>query len=434
MIVPSIDLMAGRAVQLVGGEKLQIDAGDPRPIADRFALVGEIAVIDLDAAKSEGSNSAVVSDLIARAPCRVGGGIRTRERAVELLDAGASKVIIGTAATPQLLSTLPKERLIAALDEKSGQVVDRGWRNPTGAGVLERIAQLRDHVGGFLVTFVDVEGSMKGLPLSRVAELVHAAGDARVTVAGGLASADEVGHIDRLGADVQVGMALYSGRVTLADALASTLTTDRPDGLWPTIVTDPSGVALGLVYSNRQSLALALDSARGVYWSRSRNQLWEKGLTSGDAQRLLRVTPDCDRDALRFTVEQSGRGFCHQGVRTCFADSPGLPGIAAHIASRAKDAPQGSYTNRLLQDPALLRAKLTEEAAELADARSPDHAAWEAADLFYFALVAMARAGVDLPAVERHLARRALKLSRRPGEAKNTADAKNTAADQEPAQ
>ena len=160
MIVPSIDLQDGQAVQLIGGEKKALDAGDPRPIARQFGRVGEIAVVDLDAALGRGSNAAVIEDLIALAPCRVGGGVRTVEAAIAWLDRGAVSVVLGTAARPEILQALPRERVIAALDARHGEVVVEGWQKGTGRGVLERIAELRDLVGGFLVTFVEREGRL----------------------------------------------------------------------------------------------------------------------------------------------------------------------------------------------------------------------------------------------------------------------------------
>ena len=138
-------------------------------------------------------------------------------------------------------------------------------------------------------------------------------------------------------------------------------------------------------------------------------------------QELLRVDLDCDRDALRFTVRQHGPGFCHLGCATCWGPARGLDALAATLAARVADAPSGSYTRRLLDDPALLRAKLVEEAGELGDATTPDHVAAEAADVVYFALVALARAGRSLADVEAILDRRARTLTRRPGDAKPTA-------------
>lgn len=417
MIVPSIDLMDGHAVQLVGGRAKALDAGDPRPIAERFRKAGEIAVIDLDAALGRGSNADVIRELLTIAPCRVGGGIRDVDTAVRWLDAGAVKVIVGTAARPDVLSALPRERVIAALDALDGDVVVKGWREKTGRSIEERMAELREHVSGFLVTFVETEGRLQGIDLARVEAVVKAAGDVRVTAAGGVTTLDDVAAIDRLGADAQVGMALYTGRMELADAIVAPLTSDRPDGLWPTVVADERGVALGLVYSDLASVREAVATGRGVYHSRTRG-LWVKGLSSGDHQDLLRIDLDCDRDALRFVVRQHGSGFCHTGTRTCWGDEGGFAGLLATLQARAKAAPPGSYTRRLLDDPAFLRAKLLEEAAELAAAATPDEVAHEAADVLYFAFTALARAGVSLADVEAVLDRRALKVTRRPGNAK----------------
>jgi phosphoribosyl-ATP pyrophosphohydrolase len=416
MIVPSIDLMSGNAVQLVGGEEQAIDAGDPLPIAERFSVAGELAVIDLDAALGRGSNAGVMRELVRRFPCRVGGGIRDLETAVAWLDAGARQIIIGTAAEPELLAALPPKRVIVALDARRGEVVVEGWRKGTGRGIVERIAELRDLVGGFLVTFVEREGRMQGTDMGRVAEVVEAAEGASVTVAGGVTTAEELAEIDRLGADVQVGMALYSGKLDLADGLVAPLRSDRPDGLWPTVVVDESNRALGLVYSDLESVRAAVSERRGIYHSRSRG-LWVKGLTSGDVQELVRVDLDCDRDALRFTVRQRGKGFCHRGTRGCFGNERGLGALMETLTARVESAPLGSYTKRLLDDPQLLGSKLTEEAAELA-AAVPGEVAHEAADLLYFTAVALVRGGVTLEAVERELDRRSLRVTRRAGDAK----------------
>jgi phosphoribosyl-ATP pyrophosphohydrolase/phosphoribosyl-AMP cyclohydrolase len=238
MIVPSIDLQDGQAVQLVGGETKALDAGDPRPIAQAYGVVGEIAVVDLDAALGRGDNTAVVEDLLDLARCRVGGGIRDVDAAIRWLDRGAPEVVLGTAAKPEVLAKLPKDRVIAALDARHGEVVVDGWQTPTGRGVLERIAELRDLVGGFLVTFVEREGRLQGTDLDFAKAIRDAAGAAEVTIAGGITAAAEVAELDRLGCDAQVGMALYTGRLGLAEAFAAPLRSDRPDRLWPTVVSD----------------------------------------------------------------------------------------------------------------------------------------------------------------------------------------------------
>jgi phosphoribosyl-ATP pyrophosphohydrolase len=412
MIVPSIDLQGGNAVQLIGGEEKALDAGDPRPLARQYGRVGEIAVVDLDAALGRGSNAAAIEELVGLAPCRVGGGVRDVDAAIGWLDRGAVKVVLGTAARAEVLSRLPRERVIAALDARYGEVVVEGWQKGTGIAVLERIATLRELVGGFLVTFVEREGRLQGTDLEFARRIRETAGDAEVTIAGGITTAEEVAALDRLGCDAQVGMALYTGRLPLAEGFAAALTSDRQDGLWPTVVVDERGIALGLAYSSLDSLRAALEQGRGVYHSRSRG-LWVKGESSGAVQELLRVDADCDRDTLRFLVRQEPPGFCHQGTRTCFGPEHGLDALARRLARRRQDAPEGSYTARLLRDPDLLGAKLREEADELARAATRPEVVHEAADVLYFTLTALARHGVELAEVEAALDRRAGKITRR---------------------
>ncbi|MDB2576455.1 phosphoribosyl-ATP diphosphatase [Planctomycetota bacterium] len=417
MIIPSIDLMRGSTVQLVGGEELAIEAGDPRPLLDRFSRVGETAVIDLDAATGEGSNEALITELCRRSPVRVGGGIRDLETARRWLDRGAAKIIIGTAASPELLRELPKERVIVALDCRDGEVVVEGWRKRTGRGVAERMAELAPFTSGFLVTFVELEGRLGGTALDRVRGLVEAAGDARVTIAGGVTRSEEVAALDAMGADAQIGMALYTGDLPLVDAFSAPLTSERSDGLIATVVTDEAGRALGMCWSSRRSLEYALENGVGAYESRRRG-LWVKGATSGATQELIRIEPDCDRDALRFVVRQAGAGFCHLDTESCWGPATGLRALEQTLARRRSTAEEGSYSQRLFGDAELLGAKLREEAAELSEASGPEEVVHEAADVLYFASVAMARAGVTLSDVERELDRRAASVTRRPGNAK----------------
>jgi len=417
MIIPSIDLMNGNAVQLVGGKELKIDAGDPRPIARQFSLAGEIAVVDLDAALTQGNNTEVILELMKVARCRVGGGIRDVDSALRWLDLGADRIVLGTAAQPEVLKELPAHRVIAALDAVDGEVVVDGWRTKTGANIADRMKELAPYVGGFLVTFVEKEGRMGGTDMGRVQSLIDAAQGRELTIAGGVTTVEEIAELDRLGVHAQVGMALYSHSMSLAEAICAPLTSDRADGLWPTIVCDERGVALGLAYSSLESVKKAVELQAGVYQSRKRG-LWIKGATSGDTQTLLEITPDCDRDALRFTVKQNGGGFCHLETDTCFGNQTGHSALLKTLMNRKADAPEGSYTHRLLNDSKLLEAKLLEEAAELAQAQSPEHVAEEAADLLYFLSVAMTRANIRMEDIDNVLNERAKRVSRRPGNAK----------------
>jgi phosphoribosyl-ATP pyrophosphohydrolase len=288
--------------------------------------------------------------------------------------------------------------------------------------------ELAPVVGGFLLTQVEHEGGMSGFSMDLVEQAVEAAGAARVTAAGGITTVEDVADLDRLGADAQVGMALYSGRLTLGAAVGAPLAKGIDDRLWPTVVCDESGASLGLVWSTRESLEAAVVQRRGIYWSRSRGEIWIKGETSGAVQDLLRVDLDCDRDALHFTVRQHGPGFCHTGEPACWPTSFSLSSLGKVIERRrdeALDTPDdASGTARALADPELLRAKLLEEAEELSEASDPESATHEAADLIYFALVAAAKHGVDLEAIRRELEARHRRVRRRPMSSRSEGDPK----------
>jgi phosphoribosyl-ATP pyrophosphohydrolase/phosphoribosyl-AMP cyclohydrolase/histidinol dehydrogenase len=171
----------------------------------------------------------------------------------------------------------------------------------------------------------------------------------------------------------------------------------------------------------QESIVAALQSGRGVYYSRSRNGLWRKGDTSGHFQTLHRLDVDCDGDALRFTVTQRGddiRAFCHLNTLTCWGEPRGLRHLEGTLQQRLKDAPVGSYTKRLFEDEILLRDKLVEEAQELSEADTKQHVAEELADVLYFAMVRAAKAGVSIDDAVEELDRRTRKVTRRQGDSK----------------
>lgn len=207
----------------------------------------------------------------------------------------------------------------------------------------------------------------------------------------------------------------------LGRAYGACLKTDRPDGLYTTVVCARSGEALGLVYSSLESVVAALECGRGVYYSRSRGGLWRKGDTSGHFQTLHRLDMDCDCDALRFTVTQKGddiAAFCHLNTLTCWGVPRGLRHLEETLQNRLSSAPEGSYTKRLFDDEELLRNKLVEEAQELSEADTKQHVAEELADVLYFAMVRAVKAGVSIDDAAAELDRRTRKVTRRKGDSK----------------
>ena len=370
-------------------------------------------MIDLDAAHAQGRNAALIEELLDLAPAASAAASATSAGAIGWLDRGARKVILGTAARPEILRALPRERVIAALDARHGEVVVEGWQQGTGRGILERIAELRDLVGGFLVTFVEREGRMGGTDLELAKEIRAAAGDAAVTIAGGVTTAEEIAALDEIGCDAQVGMALYTGRLDLADAIMAPLG-HRPAGR---ALSDGRGRrarrGLGLSAIRTSSRCAPRWSAAGhlpVAHARPVGQGRDQGRHPGAAAHRPRLRPR--RPALR-RAPAAARLLPPRAPAPAGARTTGL-GDARPPPRRAQaSAPEGSYTAKLFADPDLLGAKLREEADELAEAATRADVIWEAADVLYFTLATLAREGIDLAEVERALDRRALKVTRR---------------------
>lgn len=178
------------------------------------------------------------------------------------------------------------------------------------------------------------------------------------------------------------------------------------NGLVPCIVQDArSGEVLTLAYMNEEALARTRDSGELWFWSRSRAELWHKGATSGNVQRLVALRYDCDADALVALVNPAGPA-CHTGERTCFyrgdmdaTAAEALPALERTISARAAERPKGSYTAELLADPARIGAKVEEEAEEVARAareESDERVSEESADLLYHLTVLLASRGLEL--------------------------------------
>ncbi len=411
MIIASIDLQQGKAVQLRRGREKILEKDDPLALAREFDRYGEVAVIDLDAALKQGDNEATIGRILSLARCRVGGGIRSVQKAKQWLGQGASKVIVGSAAfrpgaidfefLEQLTQAVDPQKIIIAIDARHGEIVSQGWRQETGVAVQKAIEALAPFCGEFLFTCVEQEGTMQGIDLAMVKQLRKLT-DRRLTVAGGVASLEEVRELSALGVDIQLGMALYSGRLTLAEAFIAALNWKQE--LLPTIVRDEAGRVLMLAYSNAESLRRTFDEGRMSFFSRSRQCLWRKGDTSGNFQEWLHLRTDCDSDALLATVKQKGVA-CHDGGYSCFGDDHFVwQELFAVVRERLQGVTSASYTRTLTKKK--VRQKLLEEAGELVLARNNDERIWEAADLLYFTTVLLAKQGIRMEQVMRELQRR----------------------------
>ncbi|MDR0644133.1 MAG: phosphoribosyl-ATP diphosphatase [Treponema sp.] len=458
MVIASIDIQDGRVVQLKQGSELVLQRDNAEELAEEFDRYGEVAVIDLDAAMGKGSNLDIVKPLLRKAECRVGGGIKTVKQARELLSMGAKKVIVGSTVfrvngrfgvNTEFLSTMAKEigreHIIVAVDAKKDQDGDYritidGWRTQTGLALVETAKAVEPFTSELLFTGVDREGTMTGLDLTPVKHLRERVSCA-ITGAGGVSTVEEIETLAELGCDVQLGMALYTGKVNMADAFLRCLNwkkgflnpadlsnnaerapsfslkeyslgptnhgalTPPLQALLPIIAQTADGQVLMTGFVDHEALAETFARGNLCFHSRTRNKLWMKGESSGSILKLLRLRADCDRDALLAIVAPAGP-VCHTGAWSCFGVDRAYTWerLQAIIADRFQHPKPGSYTATL--DNELVREKVREEAVEVCTARTHDEVVWEAADLLYFTTALMTREGVSVTEVLTELERR----------------------------
>jgi len=221
LLIPSIDLMGGRIVQLVRGEKLKLAFDDFEYWIGRFANYPLVQLIDLDAAMRQGDNGELITKIANRLPCQVGGGIGTVEKAGAVLSAGARRVIVGSALFGEaglvnigfaaaLAEAVGLEQLVFSVDTKDGRVAVKGWKDQVELTADDALPQLEAYCGGFLYTHIEREGTMQGFPIE-VAQRLRGRTQRQLIVAGGIREQAEIDALDAIGVDAVAGMAVYSG-------------------------------------------------------------------------------------------------------------------------------------------------------------------------------------------------------------------------------
>lgn len=317
MIIPSIDIMGGKAVQLKQGKEKVYENENIDDLIEQYRLFPEINVIDLDSAMGKGDNKELIKRICQKVDCNIGGGIRNIELAKEYIEAGAKRLMIGTKATKEFLEQLPKEKVIVALDTKKGKLATYGWQKLEDQDIYKKMQELENYCEKYLITNVNVEGLNSGTDLQFFQTLVGKTKN-DIMVAGGITTIEEIKAIHELGFDQVLGMAITSGKLNLVDCYIKIMNFQKQDGLIPTIVQDiETKEVLMLAYSNVDSIKKTFELKLATYYSRSRKQLWTKGEKSGNIQKIEKIYLDCDSDTLLFLVKQKGVA-CHRNKRTCF--------------------------------------------------------------------------------------------------------------------
>lgn len=429
MVIASIDMKDGHVVQLKNGKDLVLQRDDAEALISDFNKYGEVAVIDLDQAlrntdeKGNTKNTELLKQILRKGNVRVGGGIRSVKKARELISLGAEKVIVGSAAwnadakdgesflneefLQELCDAIGKQRVIISVDAIHGKIAVKGWTETVDIPLIEGAKQAEKFCSELLFTCVEKEGCMQGTDMEACRALRNAV-KCRLVVAGGVNNLEQIVELEKIGCDVQLGMALYTGAVNLKDAFVNCLNYEKTDGLIPVIAQSPAGEVLMLGYANKEAFEKSFDTGRLTFFSRTKNRLWTKGEESHHYLDLIKMRADCDRDTVLATVFPNG-GVCHTGSYTCFNAEPdaksNLERLYATIAERFANPRPGSYTATL--DAKRVREKVMEEAEELTDeAESREDVIWEAADLIYFVSVLMYKEGVTWQDVYDELDRR----------------------------
>ena len=406
MIIPSIDLMDGKAVQLRQGKEKVLEKENVLELAKYYSRFGEISVIDLDAAMNKGENEDLIKEICKIAHCRVGGGIRDIDKAKRIIANGAKQIIIGTAANEEFLSKLPKDKVIVAIDSRQGKITVEGWTTQINASPEDYIKRFDNFCSGYLYTIVDKEGMMQGTDIAAIKKIRELT-KKPIIAAGGISTIEEIKTLVKMNVSTQLGMSIYTGAVNLEDAYISVMDFDKQNGLIPTIVQDiETKQVLMLAYSNKESLRKSLSEGLATYYSRSRKELWTKGLTSGNTQELISAKFDCDQDTLLFKVKQKGVA-CHTGRYSCFEDRDFcINELYNLLLDRKAKMPENSYTTKLFKDAFQLQRKIMEEAFESVNFEKGDGLEWEASDLTYHMLTYMALHNVTPQDILNNLASR----------------------------
>lgn len=340
IIFPAIDIQEGRCVRLVKGDFATAHqvAADPLETAIGFYKAGAawIHMVDLDGAKTgRRVNTAIFKEVAAKSGLKVeiGGGIRDMAALEDYFACGITRCILGSAAlkNPDLVREAVKtygDRIAVGIDAVNGMVAAEGWLDVSSVSYIE-LAKQMEAAGVRTLIFTDIskDGTLSGPNLEQL-EALSKAVSCNIVASGGIRESADISHLKELGLYGAIcGKSLYSGTLDLTGAIheaaspADDMDLDRffrKSPLIPAVIQEAStGEVLMLAYMNRMSLQKTIETGTTWFWSRSRQEYWNKGATSGHYQRVISLCGDCDDDTLLVRVEQTGAA-CHTGAHSCF--------------------------------------------------------------------------------------------------------------------
>ncbi|MFT4304106.1 MAG: HisA/HisF-related TIM barrel protein [Candidatus Woesearchaeota archaeon] len=333
MIYPCIDLQDGEVVQLVQGKEKGIEiAKTYQEMAELFAENNlTINVIDLNAAKGNGNNYDIIKDLVKIVDARVGGGVRTADKAKELIDLGAKKVIAGNSCFDKFFflnysflkktsQAIGRKKLISALDIKQGNIAINGWQNTLNADLSFVVPELEEFCSELQCTYVDKEGMLQGTDMNLFKKLREMS-SLELTAAGGITRMSDIYQLEYLGLNSVIGMAFYTGKISIDEVVnANQLDFVKGRGTIPAIIQNVDGDVLYLCTQNRGTLQKSLDTGKLWRYSVSQEREIQVGESSGKFEYVSEIFRNCYDDTLLIKVTQEKPFACHEGYKTCFFD------------------------------------------------------------------------------------------------------------------
>jgi phosphoribosyl-ATP pyrophosphohydrolase/phosphoribosyl-AMP cyclohydrolase len=418
--IPTVDISEGKAVLVQKGKVYKV-LGDAISHSNLLSIHHVFQLIDIDAAMGKGSNRELIKKITEKHHCYVGGGIRTKEDAIELLNSSARRVIISTKS--DLLKIIPKNRLILAIDiDENFQVLNHGRTRKLDKNFFEFLQENVEFIEIITVTFHHKEGTNSGIPLNQVKEIKNFINstlkDRTITLicAGGISSIDEIKELIKLDVIPQFGSGFWCNKFSLGEAMIELLNyekqgkwmkNEKEEVLFPCVIQNKDGMVLGSVYCNAESIKKSIDERKATFYSRDNQKLWLKGETSGYIHTVLAVHLNCDKTSLRFIVD--GEKFCHLERRnSCFGDyDPNRGGIKLmQKVIEISKKEENQFSTKMLTEGHKINHKIIEHSEHLAYAKTKNEIIENTSDLLYYSMLYLNKHHVDVAEIENELLKR----------------------------
>lgn len=411
--IPTLDISNGNAVLVKSGE-VDIILGNPIEMAKQLSIITYFQIVDIDRAKGLDNNKDLIKQITTLYPCYVGGGLRSLNDVNEMLNSSARRVVISTSSN-EIIGKISKERLILACDvDDSLNIMYNGRTKSSETKLEEEIGKYYKDIEIVSVTFHEREGTLNGLNMNLVnkVKMITDKYKLRLIIAGGINSIDDIKMLQTNDIIPQFGRAYWSGKITLGDVFAISLKSEPynlivdNNELFPTIIQNSNGMVLGLIYNDRMTIKISIDTKKIVCRSRSRNCIWIKGANSGNTFDIISANLSCEKNSIRLVV--SGKKFCHLNSESCFGHSdPSRSNIKSiYNLIKNKTHTEKSYTSKILEDKNIIITKMLEEMDELIRSNSTQSLINESSDLLYFIILFLIKNKISFDEIEHEMNKR----------------------------